>query len=100
MQAFAWAALALAYRSDLLVFGFGLVVGFISGLIGGGESVLAVPIFVYLVGMRPHLAIGNSAVAVAVSTFARLLGHARRSQRKSVPWRRSLRLLSRPLAFM
>jgi len=67
----------LAYRSDLLVFGAGLVVGFISGLIGGGGSVLAVPLLVYLVGLRPHLAIGTSAVAVAVSAFASLLGHAR-----------------------
>jgi uncharacterized protein len=76
-HALAWAAPALAYRSDLLVFGAGLVVGFISGLIGGGGSVLAVPLLVYLVGLRPHLAIGTSAVAVAVSAFASLLGHAR-----------------------
>ena len=46
----------------------GGLVGFTLGLIGGGGSVLAVPLLVYVVGVAsPHIAIGTSAVAVAAS---------------------------------
>ena len=49
----------------LLGAGSGVLVGFILGLIGGGGSVLAVPLMVYLVGVpNPHVAIGTSAFAV------------------------------------
>ena len=38
----------------------------------------ALPLLVYVVGVAsPHVAIGTSAVAVALSAFANLLGHAR-----------------------
>jgi uncharacterized protein len=68
-----------AVRSaDLLVLISGSLVGFVLGLIGGGGSVLAVPLFVYVVGVTDaHVAIGTSAVAVAVSAFANLVSHAR-----------------------
>jgi len=63
---------------DLLATGSGALVGFVLGLIGGGGSVLAVPLLVYVVGVgSPHVAIGTSAVAVAVSALANLVGHAR-----------------------
>lgn len=63
---------------DLLATTSGVLVGFVLGLIGGGGSVLAVPLLVYLVGVKsPHVAIGTSAVAVAVSALANLVGHAR-----------------------
>ena len=40
----------------------GGLVGFTLGLVGGGGSILAVPLIVYLVGVKqPHLAIGTSA---------------------------------------
>lgn len=56
----------------------GGIVGFTLGLVGGGGSILAVPLMVYLVGVRqPHLAIGTSALAVAANALAGLLGHAR-----------------------
>ncbi|WP_315701476.1 MULTISPECIES: sulfite exporter TauE/SafE family protein [unclassified Bradyrhizobium] len=56
----------------------GSLVGFTLGLIGGGGSVLAVPLMVYLVGVSsPHVAIGTSAVAVAVNAAANLANHAR-----------------------
>ena len=43
-------------------------------LIGGGGSVLAVPLLVYLVGVpSPHLAIGTSAIAVALNAAFGLL---------------------------
>ena len=64
--------------ADLLAVGSGALVGFILGLIGGGGSILAVPLLVYVVGVAsPHVAIGTSAVAVAVSAAANLAGHAR-----------------------
>jgi len=65
--------------SDLLAIFSGSLVGFILGVIGGGGSILAVPLLVYVVGVKsPHIAIGTSAIAVAVSAFANLMDHARR----------------------
>jgi uncharacterized membrane protein YfcA len=56
----------------------GGIVGLSLGLIGGGGSVLAVPLMVYVVGASsPHEAIGTSAVAVATSALINLIGHAR-----------------------
>jgi uncharacterized membrane protein YfcA len=56
----------------------GAAVGSILGLIGGGGSVLAVPLLVYFVGVAsPHVAIGTSAVAVALTALINLLLHAR-----------------------
>lgn len=56
----------------------GGAVGLSLGLIGGGGSILAVPLMVYVVGVpSPHVAIGTSAVAVAVSALFNLFGHAR-----------------------
>ncbi len=58
--------------------GSGSLVGFTLGLIGGGGSILAVPLLVYVVGVpSPHIAIGTSAVAVAASAALNLAGHAR-----------------------
>jgi len=56
----------------------GTVVGFSLGLVGGGGSILAVPLLLYVVGVTdPHLAIGTSALTVAASAFANLLSHWR-----------------------
>ena len=63
---------------DLLSLLSGSLVGTVLGLIGGGGSILAVPLLVYVVGVKsPHVAIGTSAVAVALSALSSLLGHAR-----------------------
>ena len=63
---------------DLLAFGSGSLVGFALGLLGGGGSILAVPLLVYVVGVKdPHVAIGTSALAVSVNAFANLISHAR-----------------------
>ena len=65
--------------SDLLAIGSGSLVGFILGLIGGGGSILAVPLLIYVVGVKsPHVAIGTGAVVVAMSAFTNLIDHARR----------------------
>jgi uncharacterized membrane protein YfcA len=63
---------------DLLAIVSGSLVGFTLGLVGGGGSILAVPLLVYVVGVAsPHVAIGTSAVAVAASAAINLIGHAR-----------------------
>ena len=64
--------------ADVLAILSGSLVGFSLGLVGGGGSILAVPLLVYVVGVAsPHVAIGTSAVAVATSAAASLIGHAR-----------------------
>jgi uncharacterized protein len=56
----------------------GALVGFSLGLVGGGGSILAVPLMVYLVGVpEPHIAIGTSAIAVAANAAVNLSNHAR-----------------------
>ncbi|MEZ5817457.1 MAG: sulfite exporter TauE/SafE family protein [Hyphomicrobiaceae bacterium] len=63
---------------DLLSVLSGSLVGTVLGLIGGGGSILAVPLLVYVVGVtNAHVAIGTSAVAVGLSALSSLLGHAR-----------------------
>lgn len=63
---------------DLLAVLSGGLVGFALGLVGGGGSILAVPLLLYVVGVRdPHVAIGTSALAVALNAFANLAQHAR-----------------------
>ena len=69
----------------LLGAGSGVLVGFVLGLVGGGGSILAVPLMVYLVGVpSPHAAIGTSAFAVAVNAATGLADHARAG---TVKWR-------------
>ena len=66
----------------------GGLVGFTLGLVGGGGSILAVPLMVYLVGVSsPHVAIGTSALAVAANAAAGLMNHARAG---TVKWRCAL----------
>lgn len=63
----------------------GVLVGFVLGLVGGGGSILAVPLMVYLVGVaNPHVAIGTSALAVAANALSGLASHARA---RNVNWR-------------
>ncbi len=63
----------------------GVLVGFSLGLVGGGGSVLAVPLLVYFVGAPdPHVAIGSSAVAVAANALMSLAHHARAG---TIKWR-------------
>lgn len=65
--------------------GSGALVGFTLGLVGGGGSILAVPLMVYLVGVpSPHIAIGTSALAVAANAATSLVSHARS---RTVKWR-------------
>jgi uncharacterized protein len=64
--------------TELLTLVSGGIVGLILGLIGGGGSIIAVPLLLYVVGMQSvHAAIGTSAVAVSLSAFANLLAATR-----------------------
>ena len=68
----------MPFLHEILAIGSGSLVGFTLGLVGGGGSILAVPLLVYVVGVpSPHVAIGTSAIAVAASAALNLAGHAR-----------------------
>lgn len=58
-----------------IVLGFG--VGIVLGLLGGGGSILAVPIFLYVFGVDPKPAIAMSLAVVGMSAFVGFLGHWR-----------------------
>ena len=61
----------------------GAVIGLLLALFGGGGSVLATPLLIYVVGVRdPHVAIGTSAAAVSLNALAALAGQARAGQVK------------------
>lgn len=63
----------------------GALVGLVLGLVGGGGSILAVPLLVYVVGITsPHVAIGTSAIGVSLSALGNVVGHARAGH---VKWR-------------
>ncbi|WP_340645420.1 sulfite exporter TauE/SafE family protein [Phenylobacterium sp.] len=63
----------------------GAVIGLLLSVFGGGGSVLATPLLIYVVGVRdPHVAIGTSAAAVAVNALVGLSAQARAGR---VKWR-------------
>jgi uncharacterized membrane protein YfcA len=67
---------------DLIALGLAVVSGGVVSLLltvfGGGGSVLAVPLLLYVVGVRdPHVAIGVSAAGVSLNALTALAGQAR-----------------------
>jgi uncharacterized membrane protein YfcA len=70
--------LIITAAQSVLGLASGMLVGFSLGLVGGGGSILAVPLMVYVVGVpQPHVAIGTSAIAVAANAAINLSNHAR-----------------------
>lgn len=56
----------------------GGLVGFTLGMLGGGGSILAVPLLLYVVGVHDtHLVIGSTALAVALTAYMNLIPHWR-----------------------
>jgi uncharacterized membrane protein YfcA len=55
----------------------GGLVGLTLGLIGGGGSILATPLLLYVVGLPPHVAIGTGALSVSANALFNFAGHAR-----------------------
>jgi uncharacterized membrane protein YfcA len=75
------AVLPIGLYAGGLALGSGGVIGLVLGLIGGGGSILAVPLLVYAVGIpSPHVAIGTAAFAVAVNAAVGLGLQARRTR--------------------
>jgi uncharacterized protein len=71
-------AMQISAMQDILGLASGALVGFSLGLVGGGGSILAVPLMVYVVGVPDaHVAIGTSAIAVAANAAFNLSNHAR-----------------------
>ena len=61
----------------------GIIVGFSLGLVGGGGSVLAVPLLLYVVGVKDvHVAIGTSALAIGIIAMIHLFSHKRKGHLK------------------
>ncbi|KUO91833.1 MAG: permease [Thermocladium sp. ECH_B] len=61
----------------------GVLVGFSLGLIGGGGSILAVPLFLYFVGLdslpnAAHIAIGSTALAVGLNAYINSYMHLKK----------------------
>ncbi|GAC1348684.1 MAG: sulfite exporter TauE/SafE family protein [Acetobacteraceae bacterium] len=71
----------------LLAVACGALVGFTLGLIGGGGSIMATPLLLYVVGLAPHAAIGTGALAVSANAFINFGGHARYG---NVRWRSAI----------
>jgi uncharacterized membrane protein YfcA len=68
----------------LVAIPFGLAIGIALGMLGGGGSVLAVPVLVYVLGQSVHQATTASLVVVTAGALAGGLGHARENH---VCWR-------------
>lgn len=74
--------------SEIAVVVVGLVlslgIGLLLGLLGGGGSILAVPLLRYAFGLPAHAAIATSLIVVAVTSAVAVIPHARRGY---VDWR-------------
>lgn len=66
-----------AFTVTILIIALALVVGLLLGILGGGGSILTVPIFVYVLGFDPKEAIGQSLLVVGVTSVAASFGHWR-----------------------
>jgi uncharacterized membrane protein YfcA len=71
----------------LLVLALSLLIGVSLGVLGGGGSILTVPILVYVAGMDPKEAIAASLFVVGVTSAAGAVSHARAGR---VRWRTGL----------
>jgi len=71
----------------LLTLTLSLGIGLLLGLLGGGGSILTVPMLVYLLHVEPKTAITTSFVVVGLSSLLALIPHARRH---SVCWKSGL----------
>ena len=71
----------------IVVVGLSVVVGVSLGLLGGGGSILVVPLLTYLGGMEPREAIASSLFVVGVTSLVGLLQHARAGR---VRWKTGL----------
>lgn len=73
--------------SIALTIALAVIVGLSLGLLGGGGSILTVPLLVYVAGMGAKEAIAASLVVVGVTAATSVVGHARAGR---VRWRTGL----------
>lgn len=66
---------------------FGILIGLLLGLIGGGGSILTVPILVYVIGLNPHDATSTSLLIVGMTALAGAIPHSRAHR---VQWRTAI----------
>jgi uncharacterized membrane protein YfcA len=71
----------------LITIALAVIVGVALGLLGGGGSILMVPLLVYVAGMDAKEAIAASLVVVGVTAAVSVVGHARAGR---VRWRTGL----------
>jgi uncharacterized protein len=66
-----------------LILALSLVIGLLLGLLGGGGSILLVPMLVYIQHVEPKVAVVTTFIIVGTTSFIAILPHARR---ESVCW--------------
>lgn len=71
----------------LLTLALSLLIGLLLGLLGGGGSILTLPMLVYVLGVDTKRAVLTSLVVVGLSSLIGLITHARRG---SVCWKSGL----------
>ncbi len=74
----------MLFDANILSIFSGALVGLILAVIGGGGSILAVPLLVYIVNIGSvHQALGTSAIAVSLTALINLIPHWRA---KNIKW--------------
>lgn len=69
---------AIDMSQAILSLVFGGLIGFSLGLLGGGGSILTVPILVYVIGQDVHAATGTSLAIVGANALLGALAHSRK----------------------
>lgn len=78
----------LTWAQNLVAIGAGFFIGLILSLAGGGGSALAIPVMIYVVGLKNiQLAMGTTVVAIAVTTWISVIPHA---VRRTISWSTAL----------
>lgn len=73
--------------TTIVVVALAVLVGLSLGLLGGGGSILVVPVLTYVGGLDPREAIATSLFVVGATSLVSLIGHARKG---NVRWRTGL----------
>jgi uncharacterized protein len=63
----------------------GLLIGLLLGALGGGGSILTVPVLVYLLHQEPHVATAGSLLIVGTTAAAGMIAHRRAGRVRLAP---------------
>ncbi|RLG77754.1 MAG: hypothetical protein DRO12_01365 [Thermoprotei archaeon] len=61
--------------STIIAFSGGALAGLVAGVSGLGGGIVAVPVFMYLLGLDPHTAVGLSMMCIMPSAIASIIRH-------------------------